>query len=375
MASTVRSGLLLTLPALTALLVSQSCSGDPFHIDDAVTAGQTNGGETSDAGQSGGEPEGGTAAGQGGTAGAAGGDCDCDEGDFCRDGECVSCLDLSDLSSLEYGPAVPFEVINETATQEGLRLPRRIPGSDGLVYVRDFFGGVLWYTADPNESPGAPLSKTDVFESGGLPVAQALPEPLAGHNFFFHRRARLGTDPLPTMLFGATLKEDGTLTDEQALPAPFNAEGVVSSHALALGGERALWTRNVDGGLRIQLVTSPVPPRGEATELRLPLPDGCGFAGEFDFAPWLTPDGTKLFFTARRVDLGCPPPAGAVTHIYVLELSSAGQPLATARALTGLAEPEVRQTDPSLSPDGCELLFSAQEPEGRLQLFHAARIR
>jgi hypothetical protein len=118
-----------------------------------------------------------------------------------------------------------------------------------------------------------------------------------------------------------------------------------------------------------------VPPQGEATELRLPLPDGCGFAGEFDFAPWLTPDGTKLFFTARRVDLGCPPPAGAVTHIYVLELSSAGQPLATARALTGLAEPEVRQTDPSLSPDGCELLFSAQEPEGRLQLFHAARIR
>ncbi len=45
-----------------------------------------------------------------------------------------------------------------------------------------------------------------------------------------------------------------------------------------------------------------------------------------------------------------------------------------AQALTGLAEPDVRQTDPSSSPDGCALLFSAQ-PEGPMQLFRAPRLR
>lgn len=380
MASTVRPSLFLALPALAALVVSQSCTGDAFHIDETGRAGESSGGEAADAGHSNAgtsaEAGSGGAAGAGGLggAGAGGSDCECEAGQFCRDGACVSCLDLSDLSTLEYGAAEPFDVINDTASQEGLRLARRVPGSAALVYVRDFFGGVLWFTADPSESAGAALSKTNVFESGGLPLAQGLPEPLAGFNFFFSRRARTGTAPVPTTLWGATLNADGTLKGEQALPAPFNSESVVSSHALAIGGERALWTRNIDGSLRIQLVTSPLPVESEGTELRLPLPEGCGFAGEFDFTPWLTPDGRTLFFSARRVDEGCPPQADAVTHVYVLELSSAGQPIGTARAL-GLAAPEVRQTDPSLSPDGCELLFSAQEPEGSLQLFHAPRVR
>ncbi|RYZ08406.1 MAG: hypothetical protein EOO73_08125 [Myxococcales bacterium] len=372
----VRSGSWLALPVVTALLVSQSCTGDAFQSEPTPSAGQANGGERAEAGQgSSGDSAEASAGGAAGAAGAANGACSCDAGQFCRDGACVSCLELSDPSSLEYGPAEPFEVINDTIGQEGLRLPRRPPDGIGLVYVRDFFGGVLWYTPNPSQSAGAPLSKTDVFESGGLPTAQPLPDPLAGLDFFFSRRARIGAEPLRTRLFGAHLQEDGTLSAEQELPAPFNSETVVSSHGLALGGSRALWTRNVDGGLRLQLVTTPLPPSGEATELRLPLPEGCGFASELDFAPWLTPDGQTLFFSARRVDEGCPPPAGAVSHLYVLALSSAGQPLASATALTGLAEPGVRQTDPSLSPDGCELLFSAQEPEGPLQLFHAPRVR
>lgn len=385
MSKAVRSGLLLVLPALATLL-SASCSGDAFHIDDVATAGEASGGEgagggmsfggvSSDAGSdSGGATD---AAGASGTAGAPGA-CDgpeaCAVGEFCRDGTCTSCLDLSDLSSLAYGPAVPFDVINDSTNQEGLRFARRLPDGVGLVYVRDFFGGALWFTGAPDDSAGAALSKTDVFETGGLPVANQLPAPLADFDFFFSRRARVGTEPVPTRLFGAKRKADGTLGGEQDLPAPFNSDSVVSSHALALSAKRAVWTRNVDGMLHIQLVTSPLPPEGEATELRLPLPDGCGFAGEFDFAQWLTPDGTTLFFAARRVDEGCTPAAGAVTHIYAVGLSSAGQPIGTARALSGLAEPAVRQSDPSLSPDGCELLFSAQ-PGASMQLFRAPRRR
>jgi hypothetical protein len=135
-----------------------------------------------------------------------------------------------------------------------------------------------------------------------------------------------------------------------------------------------VWTRNVDGSLRVQLVTSPLPAEGEASELRLPLPGDCGFASELDYAPWLTPDGRALFFSARRIDEGCAPAPSAVSHLYVVELSAAGQPTGNARVVNPLNDPSVRQTDPSLSPDSCELLFSAQ-PEGSMKLYHAPRIR
>jgi hypothetical protein len=392
MSQVVRSTLLLGLPAMATLLLGPSCRGAAFEgRGDAELGGEAGAGSSVDAGTGAGGAGASSDAGSGGandSAGgvnggdAAGGDAsggctvsaDCADGDFCRDGGCVSCLDFSKLDSLEYGPPQPFEVINDSRDQEGLRFARRLHTGSGLIYVRDFFGGALWFASDPDTSAGGSISKTDVYESGGLPVAHELPAPLAGLDFFFSRRARTGDDAVKTRLFGAVLGEDGTPSDEQKLPAPFNSDEVVASYGLTLSAKRAVWMRNIDGMLNIQLVTSPLPPTGEPTGLRLPLPDGCGFASEFDYAPWLTPDGRTLFFAARRIDEGCPPAADAITHIYAVALSAAGQPIGDAHPLTGLAEADLRQGDPSLSADGCELLFSAQ-PDNGMELYRAPRTR
>ncbi len=374
----MRIGSVLLLPALGALLFAPSCSGNAFTADVGAAAGEASGGEGAASGASGGASSSGAGADAGAAGAVASAECvmssDCDVGHFCRDGSCLSCLDLEDVSELAYGAGEPFTVINGSVNQEGLRSPRRLADGIGLIYVRDFFGGVLWFSPNPDESAGAAITKTDVFENGGLPVVHALPEPLAAFNFFFARRARMAAAPVRTSLFGATLTSEGTVQGEHELPAPFNSDEVVSSHALALSKTRAIWNRNIDGVLRLQLVTSPIPPEGEATELRLPLPGGCGFASELDYAPWLSPDGRTLLFSARRVDEGCQPAIDAATHVFVLRLSSAGQPVGAARPLTGLAEPGLRQSDPSLSPDGCELLFSAQA-ETSMRLYHAPRIR
>jgi hypothetical protein len=384
---TARSVWMVALSLTTAFL-APSCGGDDFTTPSASEGGAPEGGAPE-----GGAPEGGSGgsnelpdAGNGGAqlggemgdGGASSESCetsvDCEGGRFCRDGSCASCADRADLASLAFGQAEPLETINDTAGDEGLRFARRLPDGIGLAYVRDFFGGTLWLTSDPEASAGAAVTKTDAYETGALPLSRELPEPLMGFDFFFSRRSRVGTEPLTTLLFGAKLSDELTLSEAAPLPAPFNSDQVVASHGLALSSSRAVWTRNSDGQLAVQLVTSPLPPSGEPTPLSLPLPDGCGFATELDYSPWLSPDGRLLLFAARRIDRGCKPPSDAISHIYALELSAAGQPIGNARLLGGMLDVEVRQTDASLSPDGCELLFSAQT-DGPMRLYRAARVR
>lgn len=96
-----------------------------------------------------------------------------------------------------------------------MRFARRLHAGSGLIYVRDFFGEALWFASDPETDAGASISKTDVYENGGLPMAHELPAPLAGLDFFFSRRARTGEDAANTRLFGAVLADDGTLSDDQ----------------------------------------------------------------------------------------------------------------------------------------------------------------
>jgi hypothetical protein len=376
-----------------AALVGPSCSGEGFHARETPPSGEAAaGGSTAVGGVAGGSDlptpgggghsESGGALEMGGEAdvggAAAGATCTtdegCDRGNFCREGSCHPCADFSDLASVEFGPAEPFEAINETARDEGLRFGRRLRDGVGLVYVRDFFGGTLWVTSDPLTSSGAAISTTDVFETGPLSLAQQLPEPLADFDFFFSRRPREKTEPVITRLFGAKQADDGTVGPPSELPAPFNTDGVVATYGLALSSERAVWMRNTDGRLAVQLVTSPLPPSGEPTPLSLPLPDGCGFATELDYAPWLSADGKLLLFSARRIDTGCKPATDASTHIYALELSAAGRPVGTAHVLTGMFDADVRQTDASLSRDGCELVFSAQ-PATSMRLYRATRRR
>lgn len=134
--------------------------GAPSHVGGQPTsAGEPNlGGEAPAVG----------GAGEGGMpSGGCGSIADCGAGTFCRQGSCVACSDLNDLATLDYGNPEPLEVINATAGLEGMRFPRPTGQGLGLIYVRDFFGGHLWFTSDATESAGVALpAPQEGFESG-----------------------------------------------------------------------------------------------------------------------------------------------------------------------------------------------------------------
>jgi hypothetical protein len=284
----------------------------------------------------------------------------------------VPCDRLLDASDVEFGNPESLDVINVTANQDHLRFPRSGPGS-GLVYVRDFFGGRLWFTSDPSQSAGAAITvEPGVFDMGGLYVPFELPAPLSGYNFFFHRAEPASADT--TKLFGATMDENGAVSGAQALPAPLNVSNVSSSYSLALSKNRAVWARNIDGALNVRLMTLGLPPNGaEPLELRLPMPFDCGFAIELEYATWLTPDGSSLFFTARALNETCAVASDTPTRLYVIRLSASGEPQGVARMLTGLAPDTSRQSDPALSADGCHLLYAATYETG-VGLYRAERL-
>jgi hypothetical protein len=267
-------------------------------------------------------------------------------------------------------------VINQTIELEGLRFARPIGEGPGLVYTRDFFGGNLWFTSDANQSDGTALvGPVDAHQAGGLPVVFSLPSELSAHDFFFHRSVVDTAMVTKTTLYGANLDDAGNLTDAAPLPAPFNQANVTASYSLALSKRRAIWMQNVDGSLDLHLKTIALPGAGqEPVDLLLPLPFDCGFAGEFELAPWLTPDGETLFFTARTATDACMFTNETPSRIYVVGLSSAGEPLGPARELGGLGPAGSRQSDPALSADGCQLFYSSQSDEGML-LYRAERLR
>lgn len=380
-----------SIAAVLALGVFAACEGSQF------TASDVAGGAGGEAPQEGGAPgsagmamgsSGSAAGGEGAMAGngeagsASGGapsegcttNVDCEAGTFCRQGSCSSCSELGELAELTYGNPESLDVINVTMNQDHLRFPRPAGSGAGVVYTRDFFGGHLWFTSDPTKSPGSAITVAQgVFEMAGLYVPFALPEPLTGYNFFFHRAVPASADT--TQLFGAKMDENGAVTGAQELPAPLNQVNVTASYSIALSKNRVVWTRNLDGGLSVRLMTLALPPDGtEPVELRLPMPFDCGFANELEYAPWLTPDGRTLFFTARVLDDSCAVTADTPTRLYVIELSASGEPQGIARALTDLGSDVSRQTDAALSPDGCHLLYSATY-EASMGLYRAERLK
>lgn len=346
----------------------QTSGGVPSSAGERPSAG--------DAGQAG-EP---TQGGSGNEAGAPSGSCTdnaaCASGTFCDQGSCVSCGQIADLAELEYGNPVPLEVINEKAGIAGLRFARPIGEGPGLVYTRDFFGGALWFTSDAEQTDGVALATpVDTYQNGGLRVAFSLPQELAAHDFFFQRSVVDTAMVTKSSLYGATLDDAGNLSEAVPLPAPFNQANVTASYSLALSERRAIWTQNLNGSLDIHLKTIGLPSEGqEPADLLLPLPFDCGTAAELEYAPWLTPDGETLFFTARTATEACMFTNETPSRIYVVGLSSSGEPLGAARELGGLGPDGSRQTDPALSADGCQLFYSSQSDESML-LYRAERLR
>jgi len=305
---------------------------------------------------------------------------ECGRGNFCSTlGRCESCrslTSLTDLSQLEFGVPEPLSKINGSAPEESLRFPRAFDSMNGLVYQRSLFGTVIWRTQDFLDSPGAllsgPLDTPGLNEGAPLKVESA-GGVLSPYNLFLNMEVRRASGTA-NELFAAKVDSNGYTASVTRLGEPFNrpASEDHTNVTLALSQNRAVWADYAPGGLAMQLMTAPLD-NPQAIKLDLVDATGCPIY-EFDYAPWLTPDGRLLFFNSMERTPQCTGASGNGYDIFVIELDGLGLPVGDPVPLAGISKPGSIEVDGSLSADLCWLYFAASQPEEKTRLFRAPRV-
>ena len=375
--------------SLAALCALAGC-GDRFTVAAASAASTSSSGGGD--GAAGGDGGGGSGGGGGGGASAAsssasggggeGGCSACKEGEFCTASEtCVSCaerggvLSFGALSEIAVAGAVPaFPRVRAEAGEGGATLR--------LVYTAKFGSDdtkIATATGRPwtaGEVLSSLMVDAEGQESGPLLLPLDAPSPqdaFPGGSLLFDR---LPTAPgsLPLLLVADAL--DATQAD--ALAA-LNPDGGSRSVAVAYGlgsssSSYRYWFMNrhqEGGGTTSRLVTK----RAEDAEVQvldINLPGDCPAQGD-DLAPWVTPDGSLLFFQARYSARGeCA--AASVLRSFYVALGSDGLPVGDqpARMLLPNLDPSVAVMTPSLSPDECTL-YLASDKGGQQKIYSATR--
>jgi hypothetical protein len=266
--------------------------------------------------------------------------------------------------------------LNAAAGDWFLRSPRPFGASGALLYVREFFGGEIWLTGDPESDVGAPVanpvSDANFLEGSPLWFEAHENDAFESMNFFFNRVAN-GTSA--NELYGARLDVNGTISDMTRLSPPFNPATPLSeaAYALALSRDRAWWQVNRDLMFALQFVTAPLDESGPPSVVPLGYTDDCSFI-EFDLSAWVTPDGRLLFVNATERDASCAVLSGEPRDVVMFRLDESGQALGPAMPVIGVNRPGMTELDASLSPDMCWLYFSRIESD-KLRLARARRER
>jgi hypothetical protein len=356
-------------------------AGGPTGASGAAGRGGSGGAGAGGAPHSGGEA--GDA--EAGEASGAGGDSSCDDASSCgdgrycgADGHCRSCTDLTTLEHLEdvrFGTPVPFSIVNAAAGDFALRTPRAFGSSGALLYVREFFGGELWLTGDPDRDIGAPLAspvnEPDSIEGAPVWFEQANGE-LGSYGLVFGRAAATGT---AAEFYATTLRPNGTAGTVTRLPAPFNSEPPLSesTYSMAVSRERAWWMVNRDLVLALQFLTAPLDQSGPPSVVPLRHTESCNVS-EFDVSAWVTPDGKLLFASAHERNADCSALEGEPRDVLMFRLDEAGQAVGRGTPVAGVSRPGTNELDGSLSPDLCTMYFVGDE-DGRQRLMRSRRER
>ncbi|WP_437318670.1 hypothetical protein [Sorangium sp. So ce385] len=369
--------------SLAALWGASGC-GEPFTAAEASaasssSAGGGGGGGGGDGGGGGAATSSSSSAGGGGEGGCAA----CKAGEFCTASEtCVRCADR--VGALSFGaptaievegskPAFP-RVREEPAEGEGTATQR-------LVYVATFGSsdaqiatatGRPWTAGEVVESPAVNSPQS---ESGPLLLPVDAPSPRADFPLgsLLFDRVLAGPGSLPLLFVADELRATRAETFDV-----LNLDG--GSHSVAVAhGVRPYryWFMNKhqEGGQITSRLLTMRADDAEARELYIVLPGDCPAQGD-DLAPWVTPDGSLLFFQAPYSARGDCAQASVLRSFYV-RLGADGLPVPGEKAKMLLAslKPEIAVMTPSLSPDECTLYVASDldMADRRQRLYAASR--
>jgi hypothetical protein len=370
---------------LALLLGPLGCGGEKF----TAPEGDASGGTTSSGGTSAGAaPSGGSstgvaggvdaggdsgsagasdAAGAGGAGGSTPATCQCDDGEYCRDGS-ADCFPCAKLNRLQF--TTP-QRISTLADVDGARFPREGLAKANLLYLATGTG--IRYTSDASTSAGSLIDTTSKDDSGPLLLAKPLlsSDAMISVNFAFDR-VREGR----RSIWLGTWK-DGLLTSEPA-PSPFNADK--DDYSIAIAGEpgstgaRLFWmtTRGAAmGSAPASLVTALTAADAVVATVDLKIGQQACSPSDQDLTPWVTRDGTTLLTSHTRLDASCKS-SGQGKDLYTALLQpTTGQPTAAALPMNDVNSP-MNDVDPSFSADLCDLYF-ASDRDGKYALYRAHR--
>ncbi|HEX2870679.1 MAG TPA: hypothetical protein VHP33_05470 [Polyangiaceae bacterium] len=378
---------LAPLAACVALLGLSSCSGAEFtsgagSAGKSSTAGSAPGGTANggDAGEtnSGGAPDPGGSGGSGGAvAGGSGGSggsvisgCDCDPGQYCRDGT-ADCRDCAELNRLNF--STPQRLATVSDNGQGSHFPRVGSTNTDLLYL--FEGTGLRYTADASTSAGNTVQTSLATDSGPLLLAAevtGIPSmTLEAFNFVFDR-----------VVAGKRSLYAGQWTNglqsSERVPAPYNGTGNDYSMAIATkptadGVARAFWmtTRGATSMQPAALITARIGASEPPAPVDLAIGQADCVTTDADLAPWVTSNGKTLLVSHPRLDANCKA-TGQGKDIYTALLQPAsGEPTAPAVPMNDVNSP-MNDVEPSFSADMCDLYF-ASDRDGKYALYRAHR--
>jgi hypothetical protein len=310
----------------------------------------------------------------------------CPSGTYCdtTTGQCVAC---SDLSTIRFGAPQRIDAVslNQFGNQRFPRVTRN--PTEMLFQMGDSNGPKkLWLIPNFNQNTGATVfgSPVDVPSesiSGGIEVFTTVPG-LQSANLFFDRTA--GGAGTFRILFGGARTSGTTVAASGQLPSPFNTldplmGGTPSSNysiAIASRALRAYWMSNRNG--QPQLLGAPLVAGGALSSaapvtIGLSANAGCVRTGA-DATPWVTPDGTVLFFRTLEVGTNCTPGPDS-NDLWYVRMDAQGQPASAAVRIANLSTAGWDDTDPSLSGDLCWLYFSTDggPPDYEYDVYRAPR--
>ncbi|AUX29517.1 MULTISPECIES: hypothetical protein [Sorangium] len=367
--------------SLAALWGAPGC-GEPFTAAEASDASSSSSGGGGGGGDGGGGGAGAatsssSSAGGGGEGGCAA----CKAGEFCTASEtCVRCADRG--AALSFGAPTTIEV---EGSKPAFPRVREEPGEGAvtqrLVYVATFGSSdaqIATATGRPwtaGEVVASPVVNSPQSESGPLLLPVDAPSPRADFpkGSLLFDRLLAGPGSLPVLLVADEL---GAIRAETF--DALNMDGGSHSVAVAHGVQPyRYWFMNKhqDGGAITSRLLTTLADGAEVQELHIVLPGDCPAQGD-DLAPWVTPDGSLLFFQAPYSARGDCAQASVLRSFYV-RLGADGLPVPGEKAKMLLAslKPEIAVMTPSLSPDECTLYVASDLDmvDRRQRLYAASR--